>query len=618
MGSEHYCLRWNNHQNNLLGVFSQLLQEESLVDVTLACSEEGRLIRAHKVVLSACSAYFKALFLDHPTRHPIVVLKDVQFAELRDLVEFMYRGEVNVDHRQLSTLLKTAESLKVKGLADMARPSDAADDSVSDHVEMVAADRDDDEPEDLRPTSRCRTPEVGSRTPELKTRTPVLESRTPSPPPTESDDNLSMQSEPSDMTTVDRQERLSSPPSFGLPPVQQAPLFLKKEAECDKTDDRSAQGESSLDYRNIPDPEVCLVEGVFNTLAAYRSQVSVLQQRFSAFSQFPASLPPVYNAETSVSLYSVLQQQGLIGPCVSSSDEVASRCLIRCAICLAGFPSTWLLEQHTALQHTGQPVRGHGGDGGDEKPFQCEQCGQNYRYRSAYLKHREQNHRARLPADKLFTCDICGMQFRYLKSFKKHRLNHALERLHRDTTAHGGDESRDVPRTPTSAEAQVTSTNEVVSIEAAQSSAASSPVPKSGSAKVLSSSSSSSPSPLSVLKSNAQRTASAASAPAVTDGVANGTANSNNNVKSFACPFCGKCVRSKENLKLHVRKHTGERPFACLFCGRAFGGKSDLTRHLRIHTGERPYHCEMCGKCFARADYLSKHLTTHIHNNHQR
>lgn len=53
-----------------------------------------------------------------------------------------------------------------------------------------------------------------------------------------------------------------------------------------------------------------------------------------------------------------------------------------------------------------------------------------FRYRSAYVKHREQNHRARLPADKLFTCDVCGMQFRYLKSFKKHRLNHALERIH--------------------------------------------------------------------------------------------------------------------------------------------------------------------------------------------
>lgn len=69
--------------------------------------------RAHKVVLSACSTYFRALFLDHPARHPIVILKDVCFAELRTLVEFMYRGEVSVETCRLSALLKTAESLKV-------------------------------------------------------------------------------------------------------------------------------------------------------------------------------------------------------------------------------------------------------------------------------------------------------------------------------------------------------------------------------------------------------------------------------------------------------------------------------------------------------------------------
>lgn len=65
------------------------------------------------MVLSACSSYFQSLFLDHPARHPIVILKDVRFSELRTLVEFMYKGEVNVQYCQLSALLKTAESLKV-------------------------------------------------------------------------------------------------------------------------------------------------------------------------------------------------------------------------------------------------------------------------------------------------------------------------------------------------------------------------------------------------------------------------------------------------------------------------------------------------------------------------
>lgn len=68
-----------------------------------------------QVVLSACSAYFRALFVDHPARHPIVILKDVRFSDLRTIVEFMYKGEVRVEYAQLSRLLQTAESLKVKG-----------------------------------------------------------------------------------------------------------------------------------------------------------------------------------------------------------------------------------------------------------------------------------------------------------------------------------------------------------------------------------------------------------------------------------------------------------------------------------------------------------------------
>ena len=40
---QQYCLRWNNHQHNLLSVFEDLLHNEAFVDVTLAC--DGQQVR---------------------------------------------------------------------------------------------------------------------------------------------------------------------------------------------------------------------------------------------------------------------------------------------------------------------------------------------------------------------------------------------------------------------------------------------------------------------------------------------------------------------------------------------------------------------------------------------
>uniref|UniRef100_A0A1B6DX45 BTB domain-containing protein n=1 Tax=Clastoptera arizonana TaxID=38151 RepID=A0A1B6DX45_9HEMI len=115
--SQRFCLRWNNHQSNLLSVFDQLLHDEAFVDVTLAV--EGQLLRAHKMVLSACSPYFQALFVGHPDKHPIVILKDVPYADMRSLLDFMYRGEVSVDQDRLTAFLKVAESLRIKGLTEV-------------------------------------------------------------------------------------------------------------------------------------------------------------------------------------------------------------------------------------------------------------------------------------------------------------------------------------------------------------------------------------------------------------------------------------------------------------------------------------------------------------------
>jgi len=112
--SQHYSLRWNNHQSHVLSAFDTLLQNESLVDCTIMCEDSA--VRAHKVVLSACSPYFQKIFTDNPGKHPIIVLKDVRCWEMQCILDFMYKGETSVPEPQLTSLIKAAESLKVRGL----------------------------------------------------------------------------------------------------------------------------------------------------------------------------------------------------------------------------------------------------------------------------------------------------------------------------------------------------------------------------------------------------------------------------------------------------------------------------------------------------------------------
>ncbi|XP_023934586.1 longitudinals lacking protein, isoforms J/P/Q/S/Z [Bicyclus anynana] len=113
---QQFCLRWNNHQSTLVSVFDTLLEKGIHVDCTLAA--EGQTLKAHKVVLSACSPYFESVLSQQYDKHPIIILKDVKYAELRAMMDYMYRGEVNISQDQLAALLKAAESLQIKGLSD--------------------------------------------------------------------------------------------------------------------------------------------------------------------------------------------------------------------------------------------------------------------------------------------------------------------------------------------------------------------------------------------------------------------------------------------------------------------------------------------------------------------
>jgi len=112
---QEFSLRWNNHEHNLCTVLESMLKRKILVDVTL--SAEGKLYQVHKAVLSACSPYFEEMFVDNTNSHFIIILKDVKAEDLKSLIDYMYTGQVTVSQSELTEFLKTAESLKIRGLA---------------------------------------------------------------------------------------------------------------------------------------------------------------------------------------------------------------------------------------------------------------------------------------------------------------------------------------------------------------------------------------------------------------------------------------------------------------------------------------------------------------------
>ncbi|XP_071528770.1 uncharacterized protein [Panulirus ornatus] len=152
MGEPRRCwLRWHNYSDTVTSALESLRYDEDFLDVTVAC--EGHTIRAHKLVLSACSAYFRKVLKDHPCDHPIIILDGLGWKEVVALLHFMYCGEVVVEEDHLPSLLNAALNLSVTGLAHVttalasteASGEDDSDDEDFEEVEEEEEEEEEDE-----------------------------------------------------------------------------------------------------------------------------------------------------------------------------------------------------------------------------------------------------------------------------------------------------------------------------------------------------------------------------------------------------------------------------------------------------------------------------------------
>lgn len=115
--SDKFCLRWNDFETNISAAFQELRNDEDFFDVTLCCGPDGTdRLRAHKVILSACSPFFRGILKNNPHANPLIYLRGVTMEDLNALLNFMYHGEANVTQEDLNSFLAVAEDLDVKGL----------------------------------------------------------------------------------------------------------------------------------------------------------------------------------------------------------------------------------------------------------------------------------------------------------------------------------------------------------------------------------------------------------------------------------------------------------------------------------------------------------------------
>ena len=119
MSSEKFCLKWNDFESNISSAFRDLKADKDFFDVTLACDEDQ--LSAHKVILSACSPFFKNLLRRNQHPHPLLYLKGISFTGIQSVLNFMYYGEVNIAQEDLNNFLMVAEELQVKGLTQNQR-----------------------------------------------------------------------------------------------------------------------------------------------------------------------------------------------------------------------------------------------------------------------------------------------------------------------------------------------------------------------------------------------------------------------------------------------------------------------------------------------------------------
>ncbi|XP_015786349.1 kelch-like protein 17 isoform X2 [Tetranychus urticae] len=103
----------NDHLSAIFSSLNYMRKNGQLCDIILQVA--GSQLKAHKVVLSATSAYFNAMFNSEMSEKnkPVIILHDIEFNALKLLIDYAYSGEIVISEENVQALLPTASLLQI-------------------------------------------------------------------------------------------------------------------------------------------------------------------------------------------------------------------------------------------------------------------------------------------------------------------------------------------------------------------------------------------------------------------------------------------------------------------------------------------------------------------------
>lgn len=112
-----FSLSWEQHMHNICYGLNKFQQNGEFVDMTLAA--EGSFVKAHQMILCLVSPYIKDIIASLKGTHPVLFFDNISYKTLCSVLDYVYKGEVEVSKEQLNELINAGKVLQIKGLQEM-------------------------------------------------------------------------------------------------------------------------------------------------------------------------------------------------------------------------------------------------------------------------------------------------------------------------------------------------------------------------------------------------------------------------------------------------------------------------------------------------------------------